>query len=55
MGYAERTGTARPGLVLGLVFAPCFSLGASGVADEDAGVASRHWPSHPCRAPAWLS
>jgi EmrB/QacA subfamily drug resistance transporter len=28
------------GLGLGLVFAPCFSLGTSGVADEDAGVAS---------------
>jgi hypothetical protein len=28
------------GLGLGLVFAPCFSLGTSGVTDEDAGVAS---------------
>jgi sugar phosphate permease len=28
------------GLGLGLVFAPCYSLGTSGVADEDAGVAS---------------
>jgi EmrB/QacA subfamily drug resistance transporter len=28
------------GLGLGLVFAPCFSLGTSGVADKDAGVAS---------------
>lgn len=28
------------GLGLGMVFAPCFSLGTSGVIDEDAGVAS---------------
>jgi predicted MFS family arabinose efflux permease len=28
------------GLGLGVVFAPCFSLGTSGVSDEDAGVAS---------------
>ena len=28
------------GLGLGVVFAPCYSLGTSGVTDEDAGVAS---------------
>ena len=28
------------GLGLGMVFAPCYSLGTSGVTDEDAGVAS---------------